>query len=310
MAEHVEILVEKSDMPSVSRAPSGWSKASSQRSKLRFSSNENGTNASPSPSSKAALQRVGHTAQKNLQDMFEGSDNPQELKDALHRVAQEDPKLTFAMLRFGWEKTLGIRRERAVSIGFVGALIFSVALQMAVTPLSPSARVRTEDFEDFWSPARPLFEDVYNVLITLGATLSAVSVVNSALYILWIQIYVSDADDFIWFCHQYRVTLWVDAPMVFALFFSVLAIAFASVSLYPNPVASVCFFSVVGLLFFSGAVFLMGVVPGERRMKENFASISERYSVYIEEAAAKVQATTEGPELFHGKGEESSDMTC
>jgi len=236
----------------------------------------------------AAQQRVGRTAQKNLHEMFEGSDNPQELKEALGKVAKDDPKLTFAMLRFGWEKTLSIRRERAVSIGMVGALIFSVTLGMAVAPLEPTERVTAEGFEDFWSDVRPLFEDMYNVLITFGATLSAVSVVNSALYILWIQIYVSDADDFIWFCREYHVTHWVDAPMVLALFFSVLAVAFASVTLYPNPVASVCFFSVIGVLSFTVAVFVMGVVPGERRMQEYFSSISERYNAYIEEAAAEV----------------------
>jgi hypothetical protein len=221
--------------------------------------------------------------------MFEGSDNPQELRSALANVAKEDPKLTFAMLRFGWEKTLNIRRERAVSMGFVGALIFSVALQMAVQPLEPSRNLVEAETPDFWSDLRPTFEDTYSVLITLGATFSAISVVNSALYVLWLQIYVSDADDFIWFCKQYRVTRWVDIPMACALICSVLAVAFATVALYGNPVASICFFSVISLIMFTVLSFFIGVVPGERRMKENFENMLERYEGYIEEAFASLQ---------------------
>jgi len=239
-----------------------------------------------SPSSQAALNRVGITARKNLDEMFEGSDNPQELRSALANVAKEDPKLTFSMLRFGWDKTLQIRRERAVSMGFVGALIFSVALQMAVEPLGPSRNLLEAEATDFWSDVRPMFEDTYSVLITLGATFSAISVVNSALYVLWLQIYVSDADDFIWFCKHYKVTRWVDVPMAFALICSVLAVAFASVALYANPVASICFFSVVSLLVFSVLSFFLGVVPGERRMTANFETMLERYEGYIEDAFA------------------------
>merc|ERR1712066_225643 len=128
----------------------------------------------------------------------------------------------------------------------------------------------------------------YYVLITLGAALSAISVVNSALYILWIQIYVSDADDFIWFCKSYKVILWVDMPMSLALVCSVLAIAFASVAIFPNPVASINFCLVNSLVLFTVVSFLVGVIPGERRMKANFANMLERYEGYIEEAFASV----------------------
>jgi hypothetical protein len=258
------------------------------------SARSKGSGKALSPSSKAAQIRIGNAARKNLYDIFESSDNPQELKSSLISVATEDPKLTFAMLRFGWEKTLTIRRERAVSVGFVGALIFSVALQMSVVPLEPSRSLSEASAPDFWSDARDTFEHIYHVLITLGAIFSAVSVVNSALYILWIQIYVSDSDDFIWFCRQYSVTYWVDAPMVFALLFSVLAVAFASVAIYVNPVASICFFAVVGLLAFSVIAFILGVIPGERRMRENFEGIYERYHDLIEEAFATVANGTGG----------------
>jgi len=234
-------------------------------------------------------QRIGITVRKNIAEMFEGSDNPQELKDALMTVALDDPKLTFAMLRFGWEKTLGIRRERAVSVGFVGALIFSVALQMTVAPLEPSDAAR--EANDWWSDSRGFFGDLYHVMITLGACFSAVSVVNSVLYMLWIQIYVSDADDFIWFCRKYSVVIWVDMPMVLALLFSVLAVAFASVSIFAEPVASVCFTCVVGLIVMTAVMFIFGTLPGEHRMKANFESIRGCYKSYIEEAAAAVGVT-------------------
>jgi hypothetical protein len=229
-------------------------------------------------------QRIGQTARKNMREMFDGSDNPQELKDALITVALDDPKLTFAMLRFGWEKALAIRRERAVSVGFVGALIFSVTLQMVVAPLEPSDAAREAD--DWWSNSRGAFGDLYHIMITLGACLSAVSVVNSVLYMLWIQIYVSDADDFIWFCRKYSVVLWVDAPVVSALFFSVLAVAFACVSIFAEPVASVCFFCVLGLILMSAMTFIFGTLPGEYRMKVNFEAMNGSYRGYIEEAAA------------------------
>jgi len=229
-------------------------------------------------------QRVGVTARQNMKEMFESSDNPQELRECLKSVASDDPKLTFAMLRFGWEKTLSIRRERAVSVGFVGALIFSVTLQMCVTPLEPMEAALAAD--DMWTDFRAIAEDLYHVLITLGATTSAISVVNSALYILWIQIYVSDADDFIWFCQKYPVSMWVDAPMVSALLFSVLAVAFASIALYAQPVASICFFSILALILMTLTMFVLGALPGERRMRQNFEGIKSKYSGYIDEAAA------------------------
>jgi len=265
-----------------------------------------------SPSSQAALMRVGNTARKNLDEMFEGSDNPTELKHALLHVAMEDPKLSFAMLRFGWEKTLRIRRERAVSMGFVGALIFSVALQMSVQPLTPSRNLIEASDADFWTDVRSTFEDIYAVLISIGATTSALSVVNSALYILWIQIYVSDADDFIWFCKNYRVIFWVDVPMCFALICSVLSVAFSSVAILPNPVASICFCSVISLVIFTGIAFIAGAIPGERRMKQNFENILERYEGYIEEAFEKVsrgpKALPKSATLDSGLGADSVIM--
>merc|ERR1719230_2105065 len=102
-------------------------------------------------------QRIGITASMNMKEMFESSDNPTELRDSLIAVATDDPKLTFAMLRFGWEKTLSIRRERAVSVGFVGALIFSVTLQMCVTPLEVTEAALAAD--DMWTDFRAIAED-------------------------------------------------------------------------------------------------------------------------------------------------------
>lgn len=229
----------------------------------------------------AALKRMGNSARQNLREMFESSDSPEELRQSL-LVMAEDPKLTFAMLRFGWEKTMSIRRERAASEGLVGALIFSVALQMAVT------RLDTSDLEghvDWWTPCRPVFEDLYYIMITLAATFSAISVVNSCLYMMWIQIYVSDADDFIWFCRKYHVTVWVDAPMVLALLCSIFGIAFATVAIHRDIAASCCFFSILALLAVTLIMFIVGVLPGEQRMKDNFASFRPIYADLIEEAA-------------------------
>ena len=206
---------------------------------------------------------------------------------SLMRIAEEDPKLTFAMLRFGWEETLEPRRERASTIGVIGALIFSVTLQMTMTPLAPTYAAMGS--EDRWSDYRSVFSDIYHVLIVLGATFWAISVVTSALHILWLNICVSDSDDFIWLCHTYSINLWVDMPMVMALFFSVLSVGVGSISLYSEPVASVCLFSVAAPLSCTALAIIAGALPGERRTKGNFQSLVGHYSGFIDKAAREVE---------------------
>jgi hypothetical protein len=233
-------------------------------------------------SSPATLRkkRLEEAARSNLKAMFKGSDDPDGLRSALKKLVVEDREMCYAMLRNGWERTLQTSRERATNLGVIGVLIFSTAIQMSVQPLESSESsadvLNNISLEtDMWSDKRDEFEAVYQVLISLGAFLSAWSVVSTALYTLWIQTYVSDADDFLWFTKHYKARHWIDAPMWSCLICILLSSPCASVVIYPITVARIRCSAEIGLVIVAFVVFAVYSMRAKNRSKESFEHLSD-----------------------------------
>mmetsp|Transcript_176786 Transcript_176786/g.430066 ORF Transcript_176786/g.430066 Transcript_176786/m.430066 type:complete len:246 (-) Transcript_176786:48-785(-) len=226
----------------------------------------------------------------NLMEMYAGSDDPDMLMKLLKAAVLRGSADGIAMVRLGWAQALQIRRDAVTNMGIVAALVASVALGLATSPLE-----LPEEDEAWTARQRISMAETYLVLTSLSSVLALVATAMSLVWVKCSMILVHDADDALSFFGELPPGI-VDVVLVVCIALMIPGLVVKSIFVFTSDASRVIFFGGLSLSLLLLAWYFACLVKAKRRQRAGLSQLSKMVADLVEEVSEGLKKTPHGGE--------------
>jgi len=223
-------------------------------------------------------------------EMYAGSDDPDMLMKSLKAEVSRGSADGIAMVRLGWAQALQIRRDAVTNMGIVAALVASVALGLATSPLE-----LPEEDEAWTARQRISMAETYLVLTSLSSVLALVATAMSLVWVNYSMIFVYDADDALWFFGAIVPGI-IDVSLVVCILLLIPGFVVGSAVVATSVASRIIFYGGLSLSVFVLVWYFTCLVKAKRRQSASLSRVSKMVADLVEEVSEGLKKTPRGEE--------------
>eukprot|EP00811_Abedinium_folium_P002583 NODE_12372_length_1228_cov_20.196185.p1 GENE.NODE_12372_length_1228_cov_20.196185~~NODE_12372_length_1228_cov_20.196185.p1 ORF type:complete len:253 (+),score=47.88 NODE_12372_length_1228_cov_20.196185:192-950(+) len=230
------------------------------------------------------------TVEDKLRELYRFSDEPSHAKHCLLILSDSSECFYIPLVvRQGWEAWKQQQKDQALNNGVISALVLSIIVALAVSPLSKAAPdgSLTED-------VRGRYADAYLIFCIASSFFSVIAVLTSFTSIYVYDVFCVDFDDF---HHMYRNWLlggWlVQFPNMISILLCEVALIVGAIVILPENLAIPTFWGAIGLTVVSQVTLWTPILLGARFAKRSYRkNHKDRYERLIQKVYREFSSET------------------
>eukprot|EP00811_Abedinium_folium_P003521 NODE_13237_length_1177_cov_3.429524.p1 GENE.NODE_13237_length_1177_cov_3.429524~~NODE_13237_length_1177_cov_3.429524.p1 ORF type:complete len:250 (+),score=30.16 NODE_13237_length_1177_cov_3.429524:33-782(+) len=241
-----------------------------------------------------AAEYTTGTVEDKLREIYRVSDEPSHAKVCLLALSESNECFYIPLVvRQGWEAWKQQQKDQAINNGVISALILSIILSLAVSPLSkaPSEGSLTD-------AVRSRYADAYLITCIASSFFSVIAVLCSFASIYVYDVFCVDFDDFSYMQRKWLLGGWlVQFPNMMSILLCEVSLMLGSVVILPENLAIPSFWGALSLTVISQVTLWMPIGLGGRFARRTYRkNHKEKYERLIDKVYREICAENETTE--------------